>query len=142
MIGARVAAQALELLGPIDGPMVVVGGGATLSSRLPAARDGEAAAAAICSFLGEPADAAARGRCLDAIAARLVPGAPLVVVDHNQPRAWWPRVLACVPLALRGLGPSRARHPVAREVRDHGFTIERLRFAAGERVQLVLARRC
>ncbi len=141
MIGARVAAQALELLGPIDGPIVVDGCGTSLASRVRAARDDEAPAAAICSFLGKTGDAVARARSLDAIAARLAPGAPLVVVDHNQPRAWWPRLVAVLPLALRGLGPSRARYPVAREVRDHGFTIERLRFGDGELVQLVLARR-
>jgi hypothetical protein len=61
-------------------------------------------------------------------------------IDHNQPRLAWRRVVA-VALALRGLGPGRARHPVAREIRDHGFTIECLRLDDGERVQLVLARR-
>ena len=40
-----------------------------------------------------------------------------------------------------GLPPERARHPVAREVDGHGFTIERLRLEDGERVQILLARR-
>jgi hypothetical protein len=44
-------------------------------------------------------------------------------------------------LAARGLGPERARHPVAREVHGAKFAVERLRLEDGERVQLVLARR-
>ena len=141
MSRARLAAQALELLGAVDGPLVVAGTRGGLGPGVRLARDGEAAAGAICWFLGEPADAAARGTRLVATTARLAPGAPFVVVDHNQPRAWWRRIVGWGALALRGLVPSRARYPVAREVRDHGFAIERLRFADGERVQLVLARR-
>jgi hypothetical protein len=68
-------------------------------------------------------------------------GGALVVVDHNQPRACWRRVVGTALLAARGIPPARARHPVAREVAAHGFAVERLRLAAGERVQLVLARR-
>jgi hypothetical protein len=86
-------------------------------------------------------EGARRRARLDALAARLPGGAPLVVVDHNQPRTWWRRTLGVAGLAVRGLGASRARHPVAREVHERGFAVERLRLACGERVQLVLARR-
>ena len=77
----------------------------------------------------------------DALAARLASGAPVVVVDHNQPRSLALRALGVLALAARGLPPERARHPVAREVNGHGFTIERLRLEDGERVQILLARR-
>jgi hypothetical protein len=72
---------------------------------------------------------------------RLRDGATLLVVDHNQPRAWWQRWIGWVVLGLRGHGPARARRPTAVEVQAAGYAIERLRLAAGERVQLVVARR-
>jgi hypothetical protein len=127
---ARLVAEALALLGPVDGPVAIVERG-----RVTGVRDGETAAATVCVFLGEPADAAARRVRLDAAAPRLV------VVDHNLPRAWWRRAVGWAALVLRGVGPARAAYPVAREVRDRGFLVERLRLAAGERVQLVVARR-
>jgi hypothetical protein len=138
---ARLAARCVELLGAVEGPVDLGAAGALatpLAARLRAARDGEPAAAAVCDFRAVRGD---RPRRLDAVAARLRSGAVLVVVDHNQPRAWWRRAIAAALLALRGLPPARARHPVAREAAAHGFAIERLRLAAGERVQLVLARR-
>jgi hypothetical protein len=141
---ARLAAQCVELLGPTDGPVAVVTSAelrAALAGRLRVARDDEAPVAAVCAFLGEGAEPATRQRRLAALAARLPVGAPVVVVDHNQPRAWWRRATAVPLLAFRRFAPSRARYPVAGELRDHGFTIERLRFAAGERVQLVVGRR-
>jgi hypothetical protein len=143
---AALAARCLDLLGPVPGPLVVAGPPgdalvAALAARAPVAGDGDRAAAGVCSFLGERADPGARAARLATLAARLPSGAPLVVVDHNQPRAPWRRLAAAVALALDGLPPSRARHPTAREARDAGFTIERLRFAAGERLQLVVARR-
>jgi len=92
-------------------------------------------------LLGTRIDESARAAAWDALAARLASGAPVVVVDHNQPRTLARRAIGVLALAARGLSPKRARYPVAREVNAHGFTIERLRLADGERVQLVLARR-
>jgi hypothetical protein len=54
---------------------------------------------------------------------------------------WLRRLAAHAALAARGLGTARARCPAARELAALGFAIERLRLAAGERVQLVAARR-
>jgi hypothetical protein len=141
---ARLAARCVELLGPVDGLVAVDAPPAlrgALRARLAIADDGARAAAAVCVFLGEGARPAARRARLDALAARLPPSASVVVVDHNQPRAPWRRALGALLLVGRGHPPSRARYPVARELRDHGFSIERLGFADGERVQLVLGRR-
>jgi len=140
---ARLAARCSELLGAVDGPVIVDARGpfaAALARTLPAARDA-APVAAVCSFLGERVETRARRRRLETLGAALSEGARLVVVDHNRPRRWWRRIRGAVALAVRGLAPSRACHPVAREVRDMGFTIERLRLASGERVQLVVARK-
>jgi len=140
---AELAARCLELLGAPDGPIAIEPPTGPLATALERCVrvDARAPVAAVCAFLGERADSAARGARLDALAARLVPGAPLALVDHNQPRAWWRRPLAWVALARHGLAPSRARHPVAREADAHGFRVERMRLVAGERLQLVLARR-
>jgi hypothetical protein len=96
--------------------------------------------AAVVSFRGQPGDAVARRACLDELRARLPAGAPLVLVDHNQPRRWPARLVAFAALALQGQRPARARHPAARELAAAGWSVERLRLACGERVQLVLAR--
>jgi hypothetical protein len=141
---ARLAARCVELLGPAGGPVDVEAAGtlaAALAARLAVARPGEPVAAAVCDFRAERGTGADRIARLARIAARLPDGAPLVVVDHNQPRAWWRRVAGALLLVARGLPPRRARHPVATEVRDRGFAVEALRLAAGERLQLVLARR-
>ena len=144
MTAARLAARCVELLGAVEGPIAVVAPPRVVdavAARVLVANGNGAAAGAVCVLLGTRIDSAARAARWDALAARLAPGAPLVVVDHNQPRGPWRRLGGVLALAVRGQGPARARHPVAREVRDHGFTIERLRLHAGERVQLVLARR-
>lgn len=144
MTAERLAARCLDLLGPLDGPIAVVAPPrvrAALARRVGLAQEGSTAHGAVCVFLGEPADPDARQARLDALGARLASGAPLVVADHNQPRAWWRRLLGTIWLAARGLPPRRARHPVAREVHGRGFEVVRLGLAAGERVQLVLARR-
>ena len=142
MSPARLAAQALELLGPTGGPIAVVGSEAlvrAVAATTPVASDG--AAAAVVSFVGARTDVAARQACLEAVRARLAPGAPLVLVDHNQPRTWWRRLVAAAPLAVHGLTPARGHYPAARELQALGFRVERLRLAAGERLQLVVARR-
>ena len=143
---ARLAARALALLGPVTGPVAVVAPpagrlAAALAAATAIASDGALPAAGIVSFLGAPAHPADRQAALRALARRLPAGAPLVLVDHNQPRVLWRRGLGIVALAAARLAPSRARYPAARELAALGFTVERLRLACGERVQLVLARR-
>src|SRR5262249_28731286 len=138
--------RGLELLGPFHGRVAIVGSHAVrLTAALPpstpvAGRDDEFGAA-IVTFLGERAVPAARQALLAELRARLPGAAPVVVIDHNQPRVWWRRTLGAAALALHGLGPQRARYPVARELAILGFDVERLRLAHGERVQLVAARR-
>jgi len=105
-----------------------------------AARDGERPAGAVVVFLGAPARPAERQSALRTLARALAPGALLLLVDHNQPRAWWRRGVALPRLLLARLEAARARYPAARELAAIGFTVECLRLACGERVQLVLAR--
>jgi hypothetical protein len=141
---ARLAARCVELLGPVEGPVAVVAPPPlveALAARVPIANGDQAATGAVCVFLDGPIDPSLRVATLDALAGRLPATAPLVVVDHNQPRQVLRRMVAAVSLALHGQGPARARYPVAREVQDRGFMVERLCFDPGERVQLVLARR-
>jgi hypothetical protein len=144
--GARLAARALALLGPAAGPIAVVAPRARRLARAVArtthvAADGDAPAAALVVLLGVKVAPSDRQETLRATQRRLPTGAPLVLVDHNQPRAVWRRALAVVPLLVAGLGPSRARYPAARELAALGFVVERLQLACGERVQLVVARR-
>jgi hypothetical protein len=139
------AARCLALLGPFDGALAIVGPGAPeLRAALPdgvASGAVERPAAALVSFLGAPAVPAARQALLAELRGRLPPGAPLLVVDHNQPRRWWRRGVGAVALLTRRLPPARARYPAAREMAALGLEIERLRLARGERIQLVAARR-
>lgn len=140
----RLAADCLRLLDAPPATVVVAAPyDAALSAALIASGTGTTpggAAAAVVSFRGEPADPAARQARVAALCRRLPPGAPLVLVDHNQPRRWAGRVLAVAGLLLRGVGPARARYPAARELAALGLVVERLWLACGERVQLVLAR--
>jgi len=143
---ARLAARALALLGPVTGPVAVVSPhspklAAALAARLPPLAAGEPPAAAVVVFLGAPARPVDRQQALRAVQTRLPAEAVLVLVDHNQPRAWWRRMLAWPGLAAAGLDARRARYPAARELAALGFTVDRLRLACGERVQLVVARR-
>ena len=143
MTAARLAARCVELLDGVGGPIAVSAPpsvAAAVAARVPIAHDG-VVAGAVYVLLGTRIDEPARAAAWDALAARLASGAPVVVVDHNQPRTLARRVLGVLALAARGLPPERARHPVAREVNGHGFTIERLRLEDGERVQILLARR-
>jgi hypothetical protein len=138
------AARCLALLGPFEGPLAIVGPGATrLRAALPdgvASVAAERPAAALVSFLGATAAPAARQALLVELRGRLPPGAPLLVVDHNQPRQWWRRGLGVVALLTHRLPPARARYPAAREMAALGLEVERLRLARGERIQLVAAR--
>jgi hypothetical protein len=139
---ARLAARALALLGPVDGPVTVLCPGARrLGAALGAAAGDAPPSAAVVALLWTPARPSERQALLAALRGRLPGGAPLVLLDHNQPRAAWRRALGAALLAAAGLGPARARYPAARELAALGFAGERLRLAGGERVQLVLARR-
>ncbi len=104
------------------------------------------AAAVAVSLVGRATDVEERHGVFTGIAAALAPGAALVVVDHNRPRtvpaaAWAvvasPRVPGWTP-ARRW---RRLAQPTAREVQAAGFRVERLRLVAGERVQVIVARR-
>ena len=146
MTAARLAARCLALLGPPAGPVAIHAPAhprlaGALAARVPAARDGTPPAAAVVVFYGEPAAADARQLLLSTIHATLPCGAPVVVVDHNQPRTLARRALAALTLALTGTPPSRARYPAARELLAAGFPVARLHLAAGERLQLILTHR-
>lgn len=146
MTPARLAAQALALVPPDARPIAVVSPGlpalcAALAASAAVAGDGDAPRAAVVAFLGAPARPAERQSVLRALERWLPTGAPLVVVDHNQPRTWWRRAIGVLRLACRGLGAGRARYPAAREVAALGFHVERLCLTAGEGIQLVVARR-
>ena len=139
------AARCLALLGTLDGRVAVVGPqaarlAAALPRGTPLARREEPTSAAIVTFLGAGDGPAERQACLVGLRARLRSGATIVLIDHNQPRAWWRRVLGVAALAARGFGPARARYPAARELAALGLAVERLRLACGERVQFVVAR--
>jgi hypothetical protein len=143
---ARLAARALELLGPVEGPVAVVAPSApavrdALSARLAVARDGDVPAAAVVVLLHARARPHERQALLGALRARLRGGAPVVVVDHNQPRNAGQRALATLALLRSGIGPARGRYPTARELAARGFRVDRLARAAGGRIQLVSARR-
>ena len=106
MTPARLAARCVELLGTVDGPVAVVaprGVVAAVGERVRVAGADDGASAAVCVFLGEPIDRAARAATVQGLAARLAAGAPLVVVDHNQPRPRWRR--------LAGIGVAGAARP-------------------------------
>ena len=144
MSAARLAARCLELLGPVVGPVAIVAPRASRLRTALASHVGPAAGApvaAVVAFLGAPARPADRQRALRDLQTRLPADATLVLVDHNQPRAAWRRVLASLALLATGLSAARGRYPAARELAALGFRVERLSLAAGERVQLVRARR-
>jgi hypothetical protein len=140
---ARLAARCVELLDGVGGPIAVSAPPdvvAAVAALVPIAHDG-AVAGAVCVLLGTRIDEPARAAAWDRLAVRLASGAPVVVVDHNQPRTLARRALGMLALAARGLPPKRARYPAAREVNAHGFAVERLRLEDAERVQLIVARR-
>lgn len=144
MSPARLAARCVELLGTVDGSVAVDARPrlrGALAARVAVAADGAPAVAAVCAFVGERADPAARGARLQALAARLPRGAPLVVVDHNRPRRRLARLLGALGLLARGRRPARAAYPTALELAPNAFAVDRLRFAARERLQLVVAHR-
>jgi hypothetical protein len=108
---------------------------------------GAAAARAVTvSFVGRNPSTNARRTAVADAARALGADGTLVVVDHNRPR----RRLAALAALVRapwipGVAPSvrwhRQAHWTARELQDAGFRVDRLRLAAGERVQVVFAHR-
>jgi hypothetical protein len=139
---ARLAARCVELLDGVGGPIAVSAPpDVSPRSRRACRSRTTAPSRAPCACCSARASTSGAGGRLGRAGGPLASGAPVVVVDHNQPRTLARRALGVLALAARGLPPERARHPVAREVNAHGFTIERLRLEDGERVQLVLARR-
>jgi len=97
-------------------------------------------------LLGERGDAAMRAALFAEAARVCAPDGVLVAVDHNRPRRPAAALLAFVappqpPGATPGSRWRRLAYPTAREAQAAGFTVERLRLAAGERVQIVWARR-
>ena len=147
MTAGAIGTDVVALLEDAAGPVLVVGRDAgrwqavLRASGRPVAGPTDAATAALVTFTGERGDPDVRRRRLAQVRARLDPGAPLLLIDHNQPRQWWRRPVAAALLAVRGLPPARGRYPVARELDAAGFCVRRLALEAGERVQLVLARR-
>jgi hypothetical protein len=145
-VSPRALGGSVVALLPPGGGAVAVAGADAAAWRTLLARTGFApaaegpVAAAVVSFLGERGDAARRQALLERLATRLVATGRLVVVDHNRPRRVVARLRGLPALWRRGLGAARARYPTAREIAASGFAVERLRLAAGERVQLVVAR--
>jgi SAM-dependent methyltransferase len=100
----------------------------------------------VLSVVGHAAPSVERVRVLARIGEVLTPEGTLVVVDHNRPRrsvAAFRAVLGAprVPGASPARRWRRLAHPTAREVQGAGFRVDRLRFAAGERIQIVIAKR-
>lgn len=81
-----------------------------------------------------------RERLLERLHRALRADGVLVVVDHNRPRTWWLRLQNIAWCLARGVEPvKRPAYPVAREIQAAGFTDLSLRFALGERLQIVRA---
>ncbi len=98
------------------------------------------------SIVGHAPAADERCGALERLHAQTAPQTLLIVADHNRPRRGWSALGALggspwVP----GWSPSvrwrRLATPTAREVQAAGFRVVRLALVAGERVQLVMARR-
>ena len=100
----------------------------------------------VLSFVGHAAPSGERVQILARLREMLASEGTLVVVDHSRPRRsvaafrallGAPRVPG-VSLATRW---RRLAYSTAREVQSAGFIVDRLRFAADERIQIVLAKR-
>lgn len=100
----------------------------------------------IVTVVGHAPAPEARARVLAELAARAPAGSRLVVVDHNRPRRLAAALLAVVgPPRVPGRTPAarwrRLADPTARAVQGAGFSVDRLRLVADERVQVVFATR-
>jgi SAM-dependent methyltransferase len=98
-------------------------------------------------FLGDRSPPPVRRALLAELVRVLVPAGTLVVVDHNLPRRRLAAIVAAVAMSPRPPGATpaaawrRLAYPVAREAHAAGFVVDWLRLAAGERVQIISARR-
>jgi hypothetical protein len=121
------------------------------ASEPPAATDATTVADASIAWMalwlvGDASSSATRTAVFADAVRMLAPGATLIVVDHNRPRQF-PAAVAAVVRAPRPPGRSpaarwrRLARATAQEVRAAGLAVERLRLAAGERIQVVVARR-
>jgi hypothetical protein len=157
LVGAPPAVPAVELT--VEGDVVAlrsVDAAAALSdgiARIPLGAtppalplaDGSVASLTLW-LLGERGDPALRAALFAELARVCAPDGVLVAVDHNRPRRRSAALLALV-VAPHPAGSSpasrwrRLAYPTARDAQAAGFTVERLRLAAGERVQVVWARR-
>ena len=98
------------------------------------------------SFVGHASSAGERQAVLSEARRVLVENGALLLLDHNRPRRL---AQALGALAGRPRVPGRTAagrwrrlaYPTAREAQAAGFSVAWLRLIAGERVQLVLARR-
>jgi hypothetical protein len=100
----------------------------------------------VLSLVGHAASEAARARAWRELAGAVVTGEAVAVVDHNRPRRPWAAIGALIAApGVPGLWPQarwrRLARPTARELQRAGLVVEALRFAAGERVQIVFATR-
>jgi hypothetical protein len=100
----------------------------------------------VLSTVGYSVPAAQRILALTRIGDILAEGGTLVVVDHNRPRRRWDafRALLGAPW-VPGVSPARRwrrlAYPTACEMQAAGWHVQRLRLAAGERLQIVFATR-
>ncbi|HEY2386697.1 MAG TPA: hypothetical protein VGK30_07025 [Candidatus Binatia bacterium] len=151
LLGSPPAAPAVELT--VERDAIALRAGAAGATRIPLdaaplvlpLADGSVAALTLW-LLGEHGVAATRAALLAEAARVCAPDGILVAVDHNRPRRRGAALLALAtaphpPGATPASRWRRLAHPTAREIHAAGFTIERLRLAAGERVQVVWARR-
>jgi hypothetical protein len=100
----------------------------------------------VLSLVGYAAPEAIRARVWQELSDVLAAGEAVAVVDHNRPRRRCAAVGALLASPwVPGLWPQarwrRLAHPTAREMQRAGFVVDAMRFAAGERVQIVLATR-
>jgi SAM-dependent methyltransferase len=100
----------------------------------------------VLSFLGDASEGDRRDLLLAEVVRIVAPAAHMIVVDHNRPR----RRAAALAALLRSPRPARVQplaawrrlaYPTAREVHAAGFTVDRLRLAAAERIQVIFAHR-
>jgi hypothetical protein len=140
-VAARVAALVGERRTVVLSCPAAAGVAAALARAAIRVADHEPARAGVIVLLGTPADPAYRQRLVADTLRRLPASAPVVVVDHSQPRRTWPRLRAFAALLARGLPPSRGRYPAARELQALGLQVDRLELATAEAVQLILAHR-